>query len=54
MDVAGLQWGGGRKANEGGVGVTGVHVGIWGWATVEHPPGYCLLCQAESVFFQEA
>lgn len=32
----------------------GVCVGIWGWATVEHPPRYCLLCQAESVFFQEA
>lgn len=34
----------------GGVELTGVGVGIWGWATVEHPPRYCLLCQAESVF----
>ena len=30
----------------------GVRVGIRGWATVEHPPRYCLLCQAESVLFQ--
>lgn len=42
------------KRRRGGWGLTGVSVGIWGWATVEHPPRYCLLCQAESVFFQEA
>lgn len=36
-----------------GWGLTGVSVGTWGWATVEHPPRYCLLCQAESVFLQE-
>lgn len=55
MDVAGLQEeGGAGKQMKEGWGLMGVHVGIWGWATVEHPPRYCLLCQAESVFFQEA
>jgi len=43
-----------RKAKKGGWGLTGVSVGIWGWATDEHPPRCCLLCQAESVVFQEA
>lgn len=52
-----IHWGGlveTGKAEEGGWGLTGVSVGIWGWATVEHPPRYCLLCQAESVFLSEA
>lgn len=57
MDVAGLQEeeeeGGAGKQMKAGWGLTGVHVGIWGWATVEHPPRYCLLCQAESVFFSK-
>lgn len=52
MDVAGGR--GGGKPMEERWGLTGVHVGIWGWASVEHPPRYCLLCQAESVFFQGA
>lgn len=43
-----------EKQKKGGWGLTGVSVGIWGWATVEQPPRYCLLCQAESVFSQEA
>lgn len=57
MDGVGLQEEGGeagKKMKEGVWGLTGVHVGIWGWATVEHPPRYCLLCQAQSVVFQEA
>lgn len=45
--------GGAGKQMKEGWGLTGVHVGIWGWATVEHPPRYCLLCQAESVFFSK-
>lgn len=42
-----------RKSERRGVGTDG-RVGTWGWASVEHPPRYCLLCQAESGFFQEA
>lgn len=42
------------KQKREGRGLMGVGLGMWGWATVEHPPRYCLLCQAESVLFQEA
>lgn len=41
------------KRRGGGWGLT-VEWGHEGWASVEHPPRYCLLCQAESGFFQEA
>lgn len=42
-----------RKGGGGREGLTGVSVGIRGWATVEQPPKAFLLCQAESVYFSK-